>query len=51
MRRNIAAHVPPERIGRVAKVASTVGWLLSDQASFLTRATILVDGDRLAGGG
>jgi NAD(P)-dependent dehydrogenase (short-subunit alcohol dehydrogenase family) len=50
-RSTIAAHVPLGRIGRVDEVASTVVWLLSDQASLLTGATIPVDGGRLAGGG
>jgi NAD(P)-dependent dehydrogenase (short-subunit alcohol dehydrogenase family) len=49
-RRTIAAHVPLGRLGQVEEVARTVAWLLSDQASFLTGATIPVDGGRLAGG-
>jgi NAD(P)-dependent dehydrogenase (short-subunit alcohol dehydrogenase family) len=50
-RRTIATHVPFGRIGRVDEVAHTIAWLLSDQASFLTGATIPIDGGRLAGGG
>jgi NAD(P)-dependent dehydrogenase (short-subunit alcohol dehydrogenase family) len=50
-RSEIAAHVPLGRLGRVDDVANTVAWLLSDESSFLTGATIPVDGGRLAGGG
>ena len=49
-RREVAAHVPLGRLGRVEEVAHTVAWPLSEQASFLTGATIPVDGGRLAGG-
>jgi NAD(P)-dependent dehydrogenase (short-subunit alcohol dehydrogenase family) len=48
--REVAAHVPLARPGRVDEVAHTVAWLPSDQASFLTAAMIRVDGGRLAGG-
>ena len=50
-RSEIAAHVPLGRLGRVDEVANTVAWLLSDESSFLTGATVPVDGGRLAGGG
>jgi len=43
--------VPLGRLGRVDEVANTVAWLLSDESSFLTGATVPVDGGRLAGGG
>ena len=41
---------PLGRIGRAAEVADTVAYLLSDAASFLTGATIPVDGGRAAQG-
>jgi NAD(P)-dependent dehydrogenase (short-subunit alcohol dehydrogenase family) len=50
-RREIASHVPFGRLGRADEVARAVAWLLSDEASFLTGATIPIDGGRLAGGG
>jgi NAD(P)-dependent dehydrogenase (short-subunit alcohol dehydrogenase family) len=49
-RREVAAQVTLGRLGRVDEVAHTVAWPLSEQASFLTGATIPVDGGRLAGG-
>ena len=48
-RRMIASHVPLGRMGSPAEVAAAVAWLLSDHASFLTGATIPIDGGRLAG--
>jgi NAD(P)-dependent dehydrogenase (short-subunit alcohol dehydrogenase family) len=51
VRSGIAAAVPLGRIGNPDEVAHTVTWLLSDQASFITGATIAVDGGRLAGDG
>ncbi len=42
--------VPMRRLGRPEEVAATVVWLCSDQASFITGATIPIDGGRLAGG-
>lgn len=45
----IARAVPMGRIGQAAEVAALVAWLCSDQAGFLTGATIPVDGGRLAG--
>jgi NAD(P)-dependent dehydrogenase (short-subunit alcohol dehydrogenase family) len=47
--REVATHLPLGRPGGVDEVAHTVAWLPSDQASFLTAATIPVDGGRLAG--
>jgi NAD(P)-dependent dehydrogenase (short-subunit alcohol dehydrogenase family) len=44
-----AQAVPMRRIGRPEEVAATVLWLCSDAASFLTGATIPVDGGKLAG--
>ena len=48
-RRMIGSHVPLGRMGSPAEVAAAVAWLLSDHASFLTGATIPIDGGRLAG--
>jgi NAD(P)-dependent dehydrogenase (short-subunit alcohol dehydrogenase family) len=47
--RSAAQAVPMHRIGRPDEVAATVLWLCSDAASFLTGATIPLDGGKLAG--
>jgi NAD(P)-dependent dehydrogenase (short-subunit alcohol dehydrogenase family) len=44
-----AQAVPMRRVGRPDEVAATVLWLCSDAASFLTGATIPLDGGKLAG--
>lgn len=49
-REQSASHVPLRRLGRPEEVAATVAWLCSDQASFITGATIPIDGGRLSGG-
>jgi NAD(P)-dependent dehydrogenase (short-subunit alcohol dehydrogenase family) len=49
-RERIADGVPLGRLGAVEEVAAAVTWLCSDQASFITGATLCVDGGRLAGG-
>jgi NAD(P)-dependent dehydrogenase (short-subunit alcohol dehydrogenase family) len=49
-RQPIIRAVPMGRIGAPDEVARTVTWLCSDQASFITGATIAIDGGRLAGG-
>jgi NAD(P)-dependent dehydrogenase (short-subunit alcohol dehydrogenase family) len=49
-RHTIATHVPLGRLGDTDDVARSVAWLLSDQAAFITGATIAIDGGRLAGG-
>jgi NAD(P)-dependent dehydrogenase (short-subunit alcohol dehydrogenase family) len=41
--------VPMGRIGAPEEVARTVAWLYSDAASFITGATLAIDGGRLAG--
>jgi NAD(P)-dependent dehydrogenase (short-subunit alcohol dehydrogenase family) len=41
--------MPMRRIGRPAEVAATVTWLCSGGASFITGATIPIDGGKLAG--
>jgi NAD(P)-dependent dehydrogenase (short-subunit alcohol dehydrogenase family) len=48
-RRKIGSQVPLGRIGSPEDVAAAVAWLLSDNASFLTGATIPVDGGGLVG--
>jgi NAD(P)-dependent dehydrogenase (short-subunit alcohol dehydrogenase family) len=49
-RERVAVGVPLGRVGRVEEVAAAVVWLCSDQASFITGATLCVDGGKLAGG-
>jgi NAD(P)-dependent dehydrogenase (short-subunit alcohol dehydrogenase family) len=41
--------MPMRRIGRPAEVAAATVWLCSDQASFITGATLAIDGGKLAG--
>lgn len=41
--------MPMRRIGRPEEVAAAVVWLCSDQASFITGATLPIDGGKLAG--
>src|SRR5207253_1706695 len=48
-RDEIAAYVPLRRIGKPEEVAAAVVWLCSDEASFVTGATIPIDGGRLSG--
>jgi len=47
--RQAAASTPMRRIGLAKEVAATVLWLCSDQASFITGATIPIDGGQFAG--
>lgn len=49
-RGQIGAAVPMRRLGQPAEVAALVTWLCSDQAAFVTGATIAIDGGRLASG-
>jgi NAD(P)-dependent dehydrogenase (short-subunit alcohol dehydrogenase family) len=49
-RERTAQAVPMRRLGRPEEVAAMVVWLCSDQASFVTGATLPIDGGRLAGG-
>src|SRR5947209_1113814 len=44
-----AASVPMGRIGTAAEVADVVLWLSSEESSFVTGATIPIDGGQLAG--
>jgi NAD(P)-dependent dehydrogenase (short-subunit alcohol dehydrogenase family) len=41
--------IPMRRVGELEEVASAVVWLRSDAASFITGATLLIDGGKLAG--
>ena len=41
--------VPMRRIGTPAEVAAAAVWLCSDQASYITGATLSIDGGKLAG--
>ena len=47
--RMAAASVPMARVGTANEVVDAVLWLCSDQASFITGATIPIDGGQLAG--
>lgn len=49
-REQVSQAVPMRRIGLPAEVAATVVWLCSDQAAFITGATISIDGGRMASG-
>jgi NAD(P)-dependent dehydrogenase (short-subunit alcohol dehydrogenase family) len=49
-RAGIAAVVPLGRVGNPDKVAAAVTWLASDQASFVTGATVPIDGGKTAHG-
>jgi NAD(P)-dependent dehydrogenase (short-subunit alcohol dehydrogenase family) len=49
-REQTAQQVPMHRLGLPADVAAAVVWLCSDQAAFITGATIPIDGGKLAAG-
>jgi NAD(P)-dependent dehydrogenase (short-subunit alcohol dehydrogenase family) len=49
MQQRAAQAIPMHRIGRPEEVADAVVWLCSDQATFITGATIAIDGGKLAG--
>jgi NAD(P)-dependent dehydrogenase (short-subunit alcohol dehydrogenase family) len=49
-RAQIAQTVPMRRLGLPEEVAGLVVWLCSDQATFMTGATLTIDGGRLSGG-
>jgi NAD(P)-dependent dehydrogenase (short-subunit alcohol dehydrogenase family) len=40
----LAAEVPLGRLADPAEIAATVAWLVSDDASYVTGTTLLVDG-------
>ena len=44
-----AAAMPMRRIGQPEEVAAAVVWLCSDDAAFITGATLAIDGGKLAG--
>jgi NAD(P)-dependent dehydrogenase (short-subunit alcohol dehydrogenase family) len=44
-----ALAMPMRRVGRPEEVAAAVVWLCSDQAAFITGATLPIDGGKLAG--
>jgi NAD(P)-dependent dehydrogenase (short-subunit alcohol dehydrogenase family) len=47
--RAAAAAMPMRRVGQPQEVAQAVVWLCSDQAAFITGATLPIDGGKLAG--
>jgi NAD(P)-dependent dehydrogenase (short-subunit alcohol dehydrogenase family) len=49
MLKRVATAIPMRRIGTPAEVAAAAVWLCSDEASFVTGATLTIDGGRLAG--
>jgi NAD(P)-dependent dehydrogenase (short-subunit alcohol dehydrogenase family) len=49
MQQRAAQAIPMRRIGRPEEVADAVVWLCSEHASFITGATIPIDGGKLAG--
>jgi NAD(P)-dependent dehydrogenase (short-subunit alcohol dehydrogenase family) len=50
VQQQIAGSAPIGRIGQPNEVAVTVAWLLSDQSAYITGATCVIDGGRLAAG-
>lgn len=46
-RRDLARRVPAKRSGRPEEIAAVVAFLCSDEASYITGATIYVDGGRM----
>jgi NAD(P)-dependent dehydrogenase (short-subunit alcohol dehydrogenase family) len=47
--RKAAMSMPMQRVGRPEEVAAAVLWLASDDASYVTGATLPIDGGKLAG--
>jgi NAD(P)-dependent dehydrogenase (short-subunit alcohol dehydrogenase family) len=45
----VASAVPMARLGQPEEIGALAAWLCSDQASFITGATLPIDGGRLAG--
>jgi NAD(P)-dependent dehydrogenase (short-subunit alcohol dehydrogenase family) len=49
LRRLVEAGIPVGRLGRPDEIADAVAWLVSDRATFVNGATIVVDGGETAG--
>jgi NAD(P)-dependent dehydrogenase (short-subunit alcohol dehydrogenase family) len=49
MQRRAGMAMPMQRIGQPAEVAAAAVWLCSDQAAYITGATLTIDGGKLAG--
>jgi NAD(P)-dependent dehydrogenase (short-subunit alcohol dehydrogenase family) len=47
--RAAAAAMPIQRVGQPGEVAAAVVWLCSDEASYITGTTVVIDGGKLAG--
>lgn len=47
--RAAAAAMPMQRVGQPGEVAAVVVWLCSEEASYITGATVVIDGGKLAG--
>ncbi len=47
--RAAAAAMPMQRVGQPGEVAAVVVWLCSEEASYVTGATVVIDGGKLAG--
>jgi len=50
VRERVLSPVPMHRLGEPEEIAAVVVWLCSDQASFITGATIPIDGGRTSNG-
>jgi NAD(P)-dependent dehydrogenase (short-subunit alcohol dehydrogenase family) len=48
-REHLRSTVPMRRLGQPKEVAAAVTWLCSDESSFITDATIIIDGGQLVG--